>query len=286
MNNNNTPLLLAKWPFLIYDLDAVAELSNLLRTQNNKDSSFSVCTLYEANTVITSLEHLYQQHENIKALNISVRELSKRIHFNDTDKNDIVSTKRILELLSRSDFINNKPLFIVENVSPDIKKLHLSDSFFSTSLLLNQKSHNFLKINKHIYANYLKKIKKNQRAYAVFLEKLFLSSKAKLEQLSASSCFDRNYISLKRIAKTFKPTGNHSAKELWDAGSKALKKIFGEDIDQQINKLAATTISEKESKKFLEKKVEKISKFILSDYSYLHPQNDDKYPKIEEARSI
>jgi len=187
---------------------------------------------------------------------ISIKDVSNRIYFGNSEKKDIQNIKKILKLLSEVSFQNNSPLIRVENRTGDIKTVFLNIKF---DLLINQvvntrAEHDFIKINSTIYNQYLSKIKKEQRAYFVFLEKLFQESKAFLERASFSIPYNRQSKTLQRIARTFNPQKKHTAKEIYDSGEKLLKKIFGNNIDAQIQHLAQSITTTDELNKFTAKK--------------------------------
>lgn len=262
MNNNSITINIPKWNYTTYDLETVPEISKLLSEQSIK--GYSVSTLYEGYSVLCLMDEITTSRTNQNSFNISLSELSKIIHFGDTDKTAIKSTKKVLDVLARLS-INGSFLFSLNETVSDIKKIQLDKKFRLNIKGIVQKHahHDCLQINQTIYHDFLKKIKRQQHAYAVFLEKLYQESKRVLEQDLSIPPYDRTRLSLKRLSQTFNPADGHSANEIYRNGEKLLIKIFGSDIDDRINDLAQKLVTNKHKAKFEEKVTSKEEKSSL-----------------------
>ena len=251
--NDNIIVPIQPWNYLVCDLDAIAYISHILEEQGITGYSFAL--KQDAYSMLTMFKYIKKKDPK-GYYDISIKDVSNRAYFGNSDKKDIQNIKKTVKLLSKVSFLNHGPIIKVENRTGDIKTvfLHKNFDYLINQIVTTKSEHDYLKINSTIYNQYLSKIKKQQRAYAVFLEKLFQESKAFLERSSFSIPYSRQHITLQRIAKYFNPQKKHTAKEIYDSGEKILKQIFGNNIDAQIQKLAQSITTTDELKKFAAKK--------------------------------
>ena len=253
MNNDTTITNFPSFDYHAYDLDSISNLSQLIKSQ--EISGYSVALLSETYVTLKAISWLKKKYQ-LKVIDISVKDLSKKIYFGNSEKKDLKNVTKILSLLTEVSFYNHPPLFELDDRTGDLKTLFLYKKFdYVVNQVLNKTGHDYIKINANIYLHYLNKLKKQQRAYFVFLEKLYQESKAYLERATFCTTYSRQRISLHRITKTFNPQNKHTAKEIFDSGEITLKKIFGNNIDLQIKKLAQSLITKEELNRFSAKRI-------------------------------
>lgn len=253
MENNITKDSIPTWDYLLFDLNAVSIMATLLKNQSI--TGYSVAVLYEAYALLCKLKQL---RKKIKRgyYDISLKDLSKSLYFGNSKKKDTQNAKKVLDLLSKVSFCNQPPLIRLEKRTGDIYTVYLYKKFdlIIKQIIDTSAEHDCVKINSDIYNIFLSKLKKQQRAYAVLLEKIFQANKNILEKATFSCTYSRQDRTLQRINKTFAPKNKHTAKEIFNSGSDFLKKHFGDNFEDQIQKLSKSLITTDEIYKFAEKK--------------------------------
>lgn len=275
MTNISTIVDIPPFDFCMFDLDAIANIANRLKKQPlNK---FSVAIANESYSFLTVLNYLHKKtHKYI--FRTSKKSISKVLHFGSTEKKDIQAVDKILDFLPELQPHEYPALFSeIKKGSGNIVELYLGEKFDTVinTVIQENAGHNSIKITKQIYLNYLSKLKRQQRGYALFLELLFQEQKKYLEENTFCIPIDRMPISKKRLSRIFTLSPTHSVNEIIRDGERLLTKIIGKDYRTQIKEVAKSITSNKERSIFQNK--------ILASYTSPYFSNSSSFLEQKSA---